>query len=38
VSAALKKPAEAASHEVKSAAPAAATPDTTQMLLDKPSF
>lgn len=37
VSAALKKPAEAAAHEVKSA-PAAPAPDTTQMLLDKPSF
>jgi hypothetical protein len=38
VSAALKKPAEAASPEAKSTAPGAATLDTTQMLLEKPSF
>ena len=38
VSAALKKPAETPSHEAKSPAPAQPAPDTTQMLLDRPSF
>ena len=38
VSAALKKPAETPAHEAKSAEPAEPAPDTTQMLLDRPSF
>lgn len=38
VSAALKKPAETAAHAPERAAPVAPAPDTTQMLLDRPSF
>ena len=38
MSAALKKPGETAPHEAKSSAPAQPAPDTTQMLLDRPSF
>jgi len=38
VSSALKKPAETATHEAKSPGPTLPAPDTTQMLLDRPSF
>jgi hypothetical protein len=38
VSAALKAPAPTAVHEARSAAPAEPAADTTEMLLEKPSF